>query len=77
MAAQGGRSSSATCWPCAPVPAGAVYLPLNTTYTLAELDYFVGDSEPSPVTDPRTGHQDHRREGEARVETFGTDGRDR
>ena len=26
--------------------AGAVYLPLNTAYTLAELDYFIGDSEP-------------------------------
>ena len=26
--------------------AGAVFLPLNTAYTLAELDYFVGDAEP-------------------------------
>jgi acyl-CoA synthetase (AMP-forming)/AMP-acid ligase II len=26
--------------------AGAIYLPLNTAYTLAELDYFVGDAEP-------------------------------
>jgi malonyl-CoA/methylmalonyl-CoA synthetase len=26
--------------------AGAVYLPLNTAYTLAELEYFVGDAEP-------------------------------
>lgn len=29
--------------------AGAVYLPLNTAYTLAELDYFIGDSEPRLV----------------------------
>jgi malonyl-CoA/methylmalonyl-CoA synthetase len=29
--------------------AGAVYLPLNTAYTLAELDYFIGDSEPKLV----------------------------
>jgi malonyl-CoA/methylmalonyl-CoA synthetase len=29
--------------------AGAVYLPLNTAYTLAELDYFIGDAEPSLV----------------------------
>src|SRR4051794_25869035 len=29
--------------------AGAVYLPLNTAYTLAELDYFLGDAEPSLV----------------------------
>jgi len=28
---------------------GAVYLPLNTAYTLAELDYFVGDAEPRVV----------------------------
>lgn len=26
---------------------GAVYLPLNTAYTLAELDYFIGDAEPT------------------------------
>ncbi len=29
--------------------AGAVYLPLNTAYTLAELDYFIGDAEPKVV----------------------------
>jgi malonyl-CoA/methylmalonyl-CoA synthetase len=29
--------------------AGAVYLPLNTAYTLSELDYFVGDAEPKLV----------------------------
>ncbi len=29
--------------------AGAVYLPLNTAYTIAELDYFLGDSEPRLV----------------------------
>jgi malonyl-CoA/methylmalonyl-CoA synthetase len=26
--------------------AGAVFVPLNTAYTLAELDYFIGDAEP-------------------------------
>ncbi len=31
------------------VRAGAVYLPLNTAYTLAELAYFIGDAEPSVV----------------------------
>jgi malonyl-CoA/methylmalonyl-CoA synthetase len=31
------------------VRAGAVYLPLNTAYTLNELDYFIGDAEPSLV----------------------------
>ncbi|MFS8047780.1 malonate--CoA ligase [Rhizobium sp. BR 314] len=29
--------------------AGAVYLPLNTAYTLKELDYFVGDAEPKLI----------------------------
>jgi malonyl-CoA/methylmalonyl-CoA synthetase len=29
--------------------AGAVFLPLNTAYTLAELDYFLADAEPSLV----------------------------
>src|ERR1700759_1512116 len=28
---------------------GAVYLPLNQAYTLAELEYFIGDPEPSMV----------------------------
>ncbi len=42
----------------ATVRAGAVYLPLNTAYTLAELEYFIGDAEPSLVVcDPS------RREG--------------
>jgi malonyl-CoA/methylmalonyl-CoA synthetase len=29
--------------------AGAVYLPLNTAYTLPELDYFFGDAEPAVI----------------------------
>jgi malonyl-CoA/methylmalonyl-CoA synthetase len=34
--------------------AGAVYLPLNTAYTLNELDYFIGDAEPRVVVcDPK------------------------
>ena len=28
---------------------GAVYLPLNTGYTLAEIEYFIGDAEPTVV----------------------------
>jgi malonyl-CoA/methylmalonyl-CoA synthetase len=28
---------------------GAIYLPLNTAYTLAEVDYFAGDAEPSAM----------------------------
>ncbi len=46
----------------ATVRAGAVYLPLNTAYTLAELEYFIGDAEPSLVVcDPG------RREGIAAI----------
>ena len=42
--------------------AGAVYLPLNTAYTLAELDYFIGDAEPALVVcDPA------KREGVAEI----------
>ncbi|MGT2439805.1 malonate--CoA ligase [Bradyrhizobium betae] len=60
------------------VRAGAVYLPLNTAYTLNELDYFIGDAEPSLVVcDPS------RAEGlapiaakvKAKVETLGPDGK--
>jgi malonyl-CoA/methylmalonyl-CoA synthetase len=33
--------------------AGAIYLPLNTGYTLSELDYFLGDAEPAAmICDP-------------------------
>lgn len=28
---------------------GAIYVPLNTGYTLAELEYFIGDAEPVVV----------------------------
>jgi malonyl-CoA/methylmalonyl-CoA synthetase len=46
----------------ATVRAGAVYLPLNTAYTLTELEYFIGDAEPALVVcDPS------KREGIARI----------
>src|SRR5262245_28208734 len=33
--------------------AGAVYLPLNSAYTPAEVDYFLGDAQPKAfITDP-------------------------
>ncbi|MCW5745573.1 MAG: malonyl-CoA synthase, partial [Alphaproteobacteria bacterium] len=31
------------------VRAGAIFLPLNTAYTIAELEYFIGDAEPTVV----------------------------
>jgi malonyl-CoA/methylmalonyl-CoA synthetase len=33
----------------ATIRAGAVFLPLNTAYTIRELDYFIGDAGPSLV----------------------------
>jgi len=58
--------------------AGAVYLPLNTAYTLAELDYFIGDAEPKLVVcDPakRDGLADiATQRGVASVETLDAKG---
>ncbi|MEP2707705.1 MAG: malonyl-CoA synthase [Roseibium sp.] len=37
------------------IRAGAVFLPLNTAYTASEIDYFIGDAEPSVfVCDPES-----------------------
>ncbi|ULL01416.1 malonyl-CoA synthase [Bradyrhizobium sp. I71] len=60
------------------VRAGAVYLPLNTAYTLNELDYFIGDAEPSLVVcDPSKaeGLAPIAAKVKAKVETLGPDGK--
>jgi malonyl-CoA/methylmalonyl-CoA synthetase len=49
VAVQVEKSPEAQMLYLACVRAGAVYLPLNTAYTLAELDYFIGDAEPRLV----------------------------
>ncbi len=49
VAAQTEKSVPALVLYLACVRAGAVYLPLNTAYTLNELEYFLGDAEPSLV----------------------------
>lgn len=62
----------------ATVRAGAVYLPLNTAYTLNELDYFIGDAEPSLVVcDPvkAEGLAPIAAKVNAKVETLGADGK--
>ncbi|KJC41830.1 malonyl-CoA synthase [Bradyrhizobium sp. LTSP849] len=62
----------------ATVRAGAVYLPLNTAYTLNELDYFIGDAEPSLVVcDPSKaeGLTAIAAKVKAKVETLGPDGK--
>jgi malonyl-CoA/methylmalonyl-CoA synthetase len=62
VAVQAEKSVPALVLYLATVRAGAVYLPLNTAYTLAELEYFIGDAEPSLVVcDPA------QREGIARL----------
>jgi malonyl-CoA/methylmalonyl-CoA synthetase len=61
------------------VRAGAVFLPLNTAYTLAELDYFFDDAEPALVVcDPRRSAEIRAvaaARGVKAVETLGGDGR--
>ncbi|WP_439617672.1 malonate--CoA ligase [Shinella sp.] len=55
VAVQVEKSPEALMLYLACVRAGAVYLPLNTAYTLTELDYFIGDAEPRlVVVDPKS-----------------------
>src|SRR6202453_1313621 len=49
VAAQTEKSVPGLVLYLAAVRAGAVYLPLNTAYTLNELEYFITDAEPSMV----------------------------
>src|SRR5262249_46452737 len=56
VAAQTEKSVEGLVLYLATLRAGAVYLPLNTAYTLNELDYFITDAEPSLVVcDPSKG----------------------
>ncbi|MCA1409136.1 malonyl-CoA synthase [Ensifer sp. IC3342] len=49
VAVQVEKSAEALILYLACLRCGAVYLPLNTAYTLTELDYFIGDAEPRLV----------------------------
>lgn len=49
VAVQVEKSTQALLLYLAALRVGAVYLPLNTAYTLAELDYFVGDAKPAMI----------------------------
>ncbi|MGQ0686029.1 malonate--CoA ligase [Bradyrhizobium sp.] len=78
VAAQTEKSVPALVLYLATVRAGAVYLPLNTAYTLNELEYFIGDAEPSLVVcDPAKAEGIGRIAAKvgARVETLGADGK--
>src|SRR3981189_2864378 len=78
VAAQTEKSVPALVLYLATVRAGAVSLPLNTAYTLNELDYFIGDAEPSLVVcDPSKaeGIGTIAAKVNAKVETLGADGK--
>jgi malonyl-CoA/methylmalonyl-CoA synthetase len=78
VAAQTEKTVSGLVLYLAAVRAGAVYLPLNTAYTLNELEYFITDAEPSLVVcDPSSaeGIGAIARKVGAKVETLGADGK--
>src|ERR1700712_2740754 len=78
VAAQTEKSVPALVLYLATVRAGAVYLPLNTAYTLNELEYFITDAEPSLVVcDPSKaqGIGAIAAKVGAKVETLGADGK--
>jgi len=77
VAAQTEKSVSGLVLYLATVRAGAIYLPLNTAYTLNELDYFITDAEPALVVcDPAMaeGIGAIAAKVGAKVETIGADG---
>src|SRR5499427_2709853 len=78
VAAQTEKSVSALVLYLATVRAGAVYLPLNTAYTLNELEYFIGDAEPALVVcnpSKAEGIAAIAAKVKAKVETLGADGK--
>jgi malonyl-CoA/methylmalonyl-CoA synthetase len=79
VAAQVEKTPEALTLYLASLRAGAVYLPLNTAYTPAEIRYFLGDAEPAVfVCGPKQIDEMTklgRELGLPRVETLGSDGR--
>src|SRR6478672_11361395 len=78
VAAQTEKSVPGLILYLAAVRAGAAYLPLNTAYTLNELEYFISDAEPSLVVcDPSKadGIGAIAAKVGAKVETLDADGR--
>src|SRR5467141_996316 len=78
VAAQTEKSVPGLVLYLATVRAGAVYLPLNTAYTLTELEYFITDAEPSLVvcdSSKAEGIGAIAAKVGARVETLGADGK--
>lgn len=78
VAAQTEKSVEALVLYLATIRAGAVFLPLNTAYTLNELEYFIGDAEPSLIVcDPSKadGIRKLAEKVSAKVETLDADGK--
>src|SRR5437016_1153159 len=78
VAAQTEKSVAALVLYLAAVRAGGVYLPLNTAYTLNELEYFITDAEPTVVVcDPAKAEGIGKIAAKvgAKVETLGADGK--
>jgi malonyl-CoA/methylmalonyl-CoA synthetase len=75
VAVQVEKSASALLLYLACVRAGVIYLPLNTAYTSAELEYFIADAEPALVVvspDRAEGHQGALGTGSWLIETLGS-----
>ena len=60
VAVQADKSPEAIVLFLACARAGAIYLPLNTAYTLNEVDYFVGDAEPRSSSPRRAARRPRR-----------------
>lgn len=69
------KSPEAVVLYLAALRSGLIFVPLNTAYTTAELEYFLGDAEPAIVV-CRPGHEGdvQTMAGSARVVTLGEDG---
>ncbi|MFD7292009.1 AMP-binding protein [Streptomyces sp. NPDC059897] len=76
VAMQVDKSVEAIALYLATLQIGGVFLPLNTAYTGAEIDYFIGDAEPRVLVCPPERRADHaHREGpNLVVETLGVAG---
>ena len=76
VAVQTDKSTQAICLYLATLQVGGVYLPLNSAYTGAEIDYFIGDAGPRLFVCTPATLADHkaRESDDLRVESLGTTG---
>lgn len=76
VAVQTDKSAETICLYLAALQVGAVYLPLNTAYTGAEIDYFLGDASPRlfVCTPAALAAHKARETADLRVESLGDNG---